>query len=870
MKKLIITEKPSVGRQFASVLGVKSLKNGYFENDEWIVTWCLGHLVALSYPDKYDPALKRWSLDSLPFLPSSYLYEVITGDGGTSTQFNVVKRLLNRRDVTEVYNAGDSGREGEYIQRLVYDMAGCTKPVKRVWINSQTKEEILRGIREAKPSSDYDCLAAAAYERAIADYMVGINFTRAMTEKAKSYKSDNRTRMLSVGRVMTCVLAMVAERERERDDFKPVDFFRIEARAGGMTCKWKATKGSTFYRPEDLYKDSGLLKEADADGLMRTFKASPSLKVMGIQTREEPKKAPYLYNLAELQGDCAKKLKISPEMTLNIVQSLYEHKLTTYPRTDARVLSSAVMKEIDGNLRGLSEKYPQLTGMIHDQGWVRRAAAYVDDKKISDHYAIIPTGVPVSGGLSRLEEAVYDMIARRFLSIFFPPAVYSRTEVELVHEGSGEKFVVSDKYLVDQGYLQAAASGGEAQAPSIDVRSLSRGTILPASFEKAKSQTKPPARYTSGSMILAMENAGKLIEDEDLRAQIKGSGIGTSATRANTISKLCRYGYLDLEEKTQTLTPTQEGYLVHDLVKKVIGDLESPAVTAGWEKQLSMIEKGEMDASQFRRSMEDYVRDGVGKIKAMDDNEVRKIQSRYLDEKYLSKPKNSGFDAKDICPCRCGGTIRKITKPDSEFYVCSSHDKKKPGSCGFIMGAAVYGRKMDEDLIRELMEKGCTDYLDGFSMPDRYRLILQEGQSVILQAEKSLLCPRCGKPLSRQGFKIKCQNCGFETWGKTFGREISDEEFRILFRDSAAGPYDGFISMKKATKGRPFSGYLLFDGAKVYVGEEVICGRQMLRSEYITLAEQGRTEELEGFKSRKGKDFSARLILKDGFVAFDM
>ena len=407
--KLVITEKPSVGRQFASVLGVKSLKNGYFENDEWIVTWCLGHLVALSYPDKYDPALKRWSLDSLPFLPSSYLYEVITGDGGTGTQFNVVKRLLNRRDVTEVYNAGDSGREGEYIQRLVYDMAGCTKPVKRVWINSQTKEEILRGIREAKPSSDYDCLAAAAYERAIADYMVGINFTRAMTEKAKSYKSDNRTRMLSVGRVMTCVLAMVAERERERDDFKPVDFFRIEARAGGMTCKWKATKGSAFYRPEDLYKDSGLLKEADADGLMRAFKASPSLKVMGIQTQEEPKKAPYLYNLAELQGDCAKKLKISPEMTLNIVQSLYEHKLTTYPRTDARVLSSAVMKEIDGNLRGLSEKYPQLTGMIHDQGWVRRAAAYVDDKKISDHYAIIPTGVPVSGGLSRLEEAVYDL-----------------------------------------------------------------------------------------------------------------------------------------------------------------------------------------------------------------------------------------------------------------------------------------------------------------------------------------------------------------------------------------------------------------------------------------------------------------------------
>lgn len=866
--KLIITEKPSVGRQFAKVLGVKSLKNGYFENEEWIVTWCIGHLVTLSMPDRYDAGLKRWSLDTLPFLPASYKYEVIEEDGKDIPQFAVVKKLLNRRDVTEVYNAGDSGREGEYIQRLVYDMAGCKKPVKRVWINSQTKDEILRGIREARPSSEYDNLAAAAYERAIADYMVGINFSRALSTRAKSFRADKKPRVISIGRVMTCVLAMIAERERERESFVPVDYFRIEALAGGMTCKWKALDRSPYYKSEDLYKDNGLLKEAVADALLGAFRDDPSLKVISIKTREESKKAPSLYNLSELQGDCSKKLKISPEMTLNIVQSLYEHKLTTYPRTDARVLSSAVMKEIGKNLQGLSEKYPELTGMIHDQGWTKRAAAYVDDSKISDHYAIIPTGVPTSGGLSRLEEAVYDMIARRFLSIFFPPAIYSRTEVELVHEATGEKFMVSDKYLVERGYLQAAASEKGTEVPSIDVRSLSDGTILPASFDKVKCQTKPPARYTSGSMILAMENAGNLIEDEELRAQIKGSGIGTSATRAATISKLCRDKYIDLDEKTQTLTPTREGYLVHDLVQMVLGDLESPKVTAGWEQELSLIEKGQADAARFRRYMEDYVRKGVSKIKAMDEGEIKKIQSRYLSQQDLQG--QSSYESEEVCACRCGGIIRRLSKPGSAFYACSKHDRKRQGSCGFIMNALVYGREIDKSLIKELLEKGATDYLDGFSMPGRYRLLLQKGNAVSLQAEKSLLCPRCGEPLARKGAMITCAHCGFETWGKTFGREISDEEFRILFRDSAAGPYEGFISMKKATKGKPFSGYLLFDGSRVYVGEEVVCGRQMLRSEYITLAEQGQTEELSGFKSKKGKDFSAKLVLKDGFVSFDM
>lgn len=861
--KLIITEKPSVGREFAKALGVRGLKKGYFENDEWIVTWCLGHLVTLSYPDKYDPALKSWRLDSLPFLPKTYRYEVIKDkEPGSSPsgnpQYDVVEKLLNRRDVTEVYNAGDSGREGEYIQRLVYDMAGCKKPIKRVWINSQTKEEILRGIREAKPSSDYDDLASAAYERAIADYMVGINFTRAMSEKAKSYKPDKKPRAISIGRVRTCVLAMIAEREREIEAFVPTDYFRIEAQAGGMTCKWKAGKDSPYYGPFDLYKDNGLLDEKKADSLLALFRRSPSLRLVSIGTREEKKKAPSLYNLSELQGECSKKLKISPDMTLAIVQSLYEKKLVTYPRTDARVLSTAVAKEIGKNVDGLIEAYPMLAGQIRDQGWLRRAMQYVDDERITDHYAIIPTGHPASG-LGPVESKVYDMIARRFLSIFFPPAIYSKTEIELEHEATGEKFFVSDKYLIDEGYLQAASGGHGPGTPSVDVRRFKKGDVLPASFDKVKSQTKPPARYTSGSMILAMENAGNLVEDEELRAQIKGSGIGTSATRAETISKLCRDGYVDLDKKTQVLTPTREGFLAHDLVGSVLPDLESPSATASWEKGLSMVEEGQESPERFRQHMERYVNDGVKRIKDMDPEEIRKIQSRYIK---VSEP--SRYKIEDVCQCRCGGTIRECDDGESKhFFICTNFKTGGKGKCLFVHSA---DDGFNVDTVRQLMEEGKADSPNG----NGKTFMLGSKQAVGEISEgPGLLCPKCGEVLLRSGAKIKCSSCGFEAWGKSFGREISDDEFRILFRDSVAGPYDGFVGMGGANKGKPFTGYLLFDGSSVYVGEETFHGRQMLKREYIDLAEKGQTEELDGFVSKKGSRFAARLILKKGFISFD-
>ena len=677
-KAVIITEKPSVARQFAAALSVSGSRDGYIENDRWVITWCVGHLVSLSYPEAYDPALKKWSLDTLPFLPESYRYEVIKK---TAKQYKIVKELLNRRDISVIYNAGDSGREGEYIQRLVYRMAGAEgrKPIRRVWIDSQTDAEIRRGIRDARPAADYDALSDAAYERAIADFAVGINLSRALSCK---YGSAFNKRIesskyipLAVGRVMTCVLGMVVGREREIRDFRPEDFYKIDALHGDWTSHWKAVKGTRYFESGELYNESGLRKRETAEALAAELQRDPRLTVTELERKTEKQQAPALFNLAELQAECTKRFKISPSQTLELAQSLYEKKLTTYPRTDARVLSAAVCKEIEKNILGLGKitGWQEETGTVLANGWHRAIAKnkkYVDDSKITDHYAIIPTGEGEReySRLSELEKKAYELIARRFLAVFYPPAVYNKVNVELRHR-NGEMFFASEKTLLEPGYRAICSQpkkeeDEEEDRPKEGLRNLREGETVKADFHVVSAATQPPKRYTSGSLILAMEGAGKLIDDAELREQIKGSGIGTSATRAEIIAKLEHDKYISLNKKTQLITPTAIGEALFDIVLETVPQMLSPKMTASWEKGLSQVERGEIPASRYRAIMEDFVRRSVDKIKAS--------ASVSLPEKVEAEPIGK-------CP-RCG---RAVLEGRKGFGCIGYRDKENP--CTFTI-----------------------------------------------------------------------------------------------------------------------------------------------------------------------------------------
>ena len=622
-KAIYIAEKPSVAQEFAKALKLNtSRKDGYLESDNAIVTWCVGHLVTMSYPEVYDEKYKRWSLETLPFMPKEFKYEVIPN---VEKQFKIVSGLLNRADVDTIYVCTDSGREGEYIYRLVEQMSGVKgKQRKRVWIDSQTEEEILRGIREAKDLSEYDNLSASAYLRAKEDYLMGINFSRLLTLKYGNSIStfmNTKHTVLSVGRVMTCVLGMVVRREREIRDFVKTPFYRVLSTVGvgekTFEGEWKSVKGSHYFESFDLYKENGFKKEETAKELISYLQEEQPLRcvVTGVEKKQEKKAAPLLYNLAELQNECSKRFKISPDETLKIVQELYEKKLVTYPRTDARVLSTAVAKEISKNLNGLA-KYDLAKPYLQDilqfgshKGLEK--TKYVNDKQITDHYAIIPTGQGLSAlaSVSGTAKQVYDAIVRRFLSIFYPPAVYHK--MSITTQMRGESFFSNFKVLVEEGYLKVAgvSNEGEADAGLFEaLKQVNKGTILPVHELAIKEgETTPPKRYNSGSMILAMENAGQLIEDEELRAQIKGSGIGTSATRAEILKKLIHIKYLNLNNKTQIITPTLLGELVFDVVEHSIRSLLNPELTASWEKGLTYVAEGQITSDEYMAKLENFI-----------------------------------------------------------------------------------------------------------------------------------------------------------------------------------------------------------------------------------------------------------------------
>lgn len=636
-KSLYIAEKPSVAQEFAKALGGRMARqDGYLESEDAVVTWCVGHLVTMSYPEVYDEKYKRWSLSTLPFLPKEWKYEVI---GSVKKQFDIVSRLLNRQDVDCIYVCTDSGREGEYIYRLVEQMAGVKgKTRRRVWIDSQTEEEILRGIREAKDLSEYDNLSNSAYLRAKEDYLMGINFSRLLTlqygNAISSFQHTNRT-VISVGRVMTCVLGMVVRREREIRSFVKMPFYRIlltqEASGRRFDGEWRAVEGSAYYQSPLLYKENGFKKEEDAKALMAKLKAMEpqQAKVVSVERKKETRYAPLLFNLAELQNECSRRFKISPDETLKITQELYEKKLVTYPRTDARVLSSAVAKEIHKNIRGLAQ-YPAADvfakEILNSSSWQKIGKSrYTNDKQITDHYAIIPTGQGFSAlrTVSATGQRVYEAIVRRFLSIFYPPAVYQRTA--LVTQMGTERFFASFRTLEAEGYLKVAPNTYDNKKKKDDgeedgengcdaalaeaLKGLRKGSVLAVRGVKLKEgETSPPKRYNSGSMILAMENAGQLIEDEDLRAQIKGSGIGTSATRAEILKKLVNNKYIALNKKTQVITPTLLGENIFDVVSVSIRSLLNPELTASWEKGLTYVANGEITPEEYMGKLETFVR----------------------------------------------------------------------------------------------------------------------------------------------------------------------------------------------------------------------------------------------------------------------
>lgn len=633
-KSLYIAEKPSVAQEFAKALKVNGVrKDGYLESEEAIVTWCVGHLVTMSYPEAYDEKYKRWSLSTLPFIPEKFLYEVIPA---VKKQYKIVSGLLNRKDVDTIYVCTDSGREGEYIYRLVEEMAGVKgKTRKRVWIDSQTEEEILRGIETAKDLSAYDNLASSAYLRAKEDYLMGINFSRLLSLKygdsISSYLGTRYT-VISVGRVMTCVLGMVVRREREIRQFVKTPFYRV---LNTMICgetelsgEFRAVEGSDWYLSPKLYKENGFKERKDAETLIQNLSVNLPLSAMveKIERKKENKNPPLLYNLAELQNECSRYLKLSPDETLRVVQELYEKKLVTYPRTDARVLSTAVAKEISKNLKGLANLGG--TGefareILEGTSWQNlNKTRYVNDKQITDHYAIIPTGQGLGNlrSLSGNSGKVYDMIVRRFLSIFYPPAVYQK--INLVTKMGKESFFSSYKVLCDPGYLKVAGIPKEKKGENKEegevegdaglleaLKNLKKGDILPVKELSIKEgETSPPKRYNSGSMILAMENAGQLIEDEELRAQIKGSGIGTSATRAEILKKLIANKYIALNKKTQILSPTQLGEMIFDVVNVSIRSLLNPELTASWEKGLTYVAEGTITQEEYMVKLEDFIK----------------------------------------------------------------------------------------------------------------------------------------------------------------------------------------------------------------------------------------------------------------------
>ena len=842
-KSLIITEKPSVAQEFARILGVSGRNDGYIENSDYVITWCVGHLVEMVYPEVYDEKYKKWKLEDLPFLPKEYKYDVIPA---VSKQYDVVHKMLHREDIDTVYWAGDAGKEGQTIEENIRMYGGVREGMKelRVWIDSQTEEEIRRGIREAKPMSDYANLGKSGIMRTIEDYAMGINFSRAMSVKYGNLLNDAAgTRSytaIAVGRVMTCVLGMVVIREREIRNFVETPFYRV---VGSFTdanieAEWKEVEGSKYFESPLLYKENGFKKQESAENLIAELSGKTAV-VSSIERGTSRKKAPLLFNLAELQAECSKRFKISPDETLQVAQDLYEKKLTTYPRTDARVLSTAVAKEIGKNVSRLKgyEPVQAYVERIMKEGLHYNIAKtqYTDDSKITDHYAIIPTGqLTELRSLNELQRSVYDLIVRRFLSIFYPAAEYQT--VKLVAAVGEEKLFAGAKALKVPGFLEIAGRRQDAEKESSKDENeetdspglleladqLTEGQELPVNgYSLKEGSTKPPKRYTSGSMVLAMENAGQLIEDEELRAQIRGSGIGTSATRAEIIKKLVRIGYLHLNKKSQILSPEVLGEMVYEVVNMTVPALLNPKMTASWEKGLDGITRGTVIMEDYREKLEDFIR-----------KETLNMVERNLTTQLVEQIQPlAGKDARGIaakkklgiaCPV-CGAEL--VTTPFG--YGCSNYKKDGTG-CKFSVGT-IAGRDLSEEEFKDLITKGRTDVLEGFVAKSKKKfpasLVLEKDEEGRVNIAFDF---SANEPQIVEG--IKCPSCGGDIVATAYG-------FRCIHFDREKE-----------------------DGCDFSVGK--IAEKSLNVSQLTELITNGRTETIRGFKSKTGKKFDACLCME--------
>lgn len=930
-KKLIITEKPSVAQDFARVLKVSGRNNGYIENQEYVITWCVGHLVEMVYPEEYDIRYKKWRMEDLPFLPETYKYGVIDS---VKKQYDIVHSMLYREDIDTVYWAGDSGKEGQTIEENIRNFGGVRKGMTelRVWIDSQTDEEILRGIHEAKSMDSYKNLGKSGIMRSIEDYAMGINFSRAMSVKYGKLLNDaaggGKYVPIAVGRVMTCVLGMVVIREREIRDFVETPFYRVVGNFtdAEISAEWKSVEGSKYFESPLLYKENGFKNEEDANTLIRELEETAVVKE--LERNVQRKKAPLLFNLAELQAECAKQFKISPDETLKVAQDLYEKKLTTYPRTDARVLTTAVAKEIGKNIGRLKVYEPtqEFAEQILEKGLHRNIAKtqYTNDSKVTDHYAIIPTG-QTSGlaSLTELQRRVYDLIVRRFLSIFYPPAEYDN--VKLTVAAGKEVLFASAKKLKTEGYLAIAGRKKEKEEDEntglVDLAErLAKGDELSLNgYSIKEGKTSPPKRYTSGSMVLAMENAGQLIEDEELRAQIKGSGIGTSATRAEIIKKLVNIGYLHLNKKSQVLTPEPFGEMVYEVVNLTVPALLNPKMTASWEKGLDGITNGTVAMEDYRSKLEDFIRKETLAIIGTD--LLKQIAGRIS---AFSGKNGRGIGARKKlgvkCPV-CGGEIE--TTPFG--YGCGNY-KKDGSGCHFAIGA-IAGRDLSEEEVKCLLENGKTEVLEGFVSQKKKKfkaaLVLEktdDGNAVIKfdfsenapTIVEGVKCPACGGAIVERGFGFSCENykkedkpCSFAV-GQIAGKDITKPQLIELLTNGITQTIRGF----KSQAGKRFDACLVleedenkiprvrFDFEHVQAkkvkdvvcplcGGDIVktsfgfgcanysssdensckfsigkmCGKNLTETQVRELLRDGRTSTIRGFKSKTGTTFDARIIL---------
>lgn len=939
-KKLIITEKPSVARDFARVLGVSGNRNGYIENDTYVISWCFGHLVEMLYPEDYDSKYENWNLEDLPFLPKEYKYGVIEK---SKDQYNIVHELLHREDIDTVYWAGDSGKEGQTIEENIRMYGGVREGMTelRVWIDSQTDDEIRRGIREAKPMSDYNRLGRSGIMRTIEDYSLGINFSRALSVKygrmINSAAATEKYTAIAIGRVMTCVLGMVVNREREIRNFTETPFYRVVGSFSDVCFdgEWKTTDKSKYNNSPLLYKENGFKKKESAEKLIEELSGNEAY-VQSVECGTSKKKAPLLFNLAELQSECSKIFKISPSQTLQVIQDLYESKLTTYPRTDARVLTKAVAKEIYRNISPFQKYEPvkEYASYIMDNKKFigLEKTMYVDDSKVTDHYAIIPTGH--LGGIDRLDSlhrSVYDLIVKRFLAIFYPPAEYEN--VKLTLDVLNESFFTSAKVLVKPGYMEVTGipqkkntEGTEEDEPAPKeelieyAKSLKIGDAVTVNEYKIKDgKTSPPKRYTSGNLILAMENAGNLIEDEELREQIKNTGIGTSATRGEILEKLVRIKYLNQNNKTQIITPEKLGEMIYEVVVLTVPTLLNPEMTASWEKGLEGIINGTVDDVLYREKLEDYIRRETGKMVNVDlTNQIALNINPFTDanSKGIATRKPLGLKCPD-----CGGELSTT----AFGYGCSNYFTEGI-ECKFSIGK-IAGVDISEEDFRTLITEGKTKVLDGFVSKSKKKfkaaLLLkknEENKSVVefefadVEAEyiEDLKCPNCGGRIVKTGFGYACEKrldndglCRFSV-GEIAGKSIDEEQLRKLLNEGTTDVISGF----KSKSNKPFKAKLVlsknedgitdisfdFDGIEPDVLEGVVCpdcgasiqiktvgfgctsynpenpdsckffvgkiaGKQLSAANVTELLKEGKTGTIRGFKSKSGKKFDACLTI---------